>query len=111
MRFLNLFRKRRVEPPVNVTRQYEPVQYLGKGAVGFRIDTIQRLEDIANKAAQLREQQEALAAECCELLGCDPDGQELDTDYATEIVYMGLPIGQAFDSIIQYREMRDKECP
>lgn len=87
-----------------------PVQYCGKGLVRFEMRTIERLEGISNKAAQLREQMEALAAETCELLGCDVEGAEVDTDYATEIVYMGTPIGTALDSIITYRELRDKEC-
>ena len=108
MRFLNnLFRKRRDIRHVN--REFEPVQYLGS-SVKFRMETIHRLEEISNKAAQLREQQEAMAAECCELLGCVPDSQQLDAEFASDIVYMGTPIGQVFDSIIQYREMRDKKC-
>jgi hypothetical protein len=88
----------------------EPVQYIGNGTVKLNLQTIQRLEEIANKAAYHREQQEALAVECCELLGCDATGQEIDTDYACEIVYMGSPIGEALDNIITYREMRGKKC-
>ena len=107
-RLIDFFRRRQVL--VNDRSPCEPVNYCGDGLVRFQMRTISRLEDISNKSAQLREQMEALAAEACELLGCDPDGVEVDTDYATEIVYMGTPVGTAMDSIITYREMREKEC-
>lgn len=96
--------------PKRVERDLEPFEYLNGGIVRFEMKTMHRLEEIQTRAAYLREQQEALAAEACELLNCDPDGDELDTDYATEIVYMGTPVGTALDSIIQYREMRGKKC-
>ena len=100
--FRRLARKRSCE--------LEPMEYLQTGTVRFRMETLQRVEDIRSRAAWHREQMEALAAEACELLNCDPSGQEIDTDYATEIVYMGTPVGTALDSIIQYRDMKEKKC-
>lgn len=101
--FINRLRK----PKKNCV---QPIEFISTNTVRFTMATLQRLEDLHNRGAWMREQQEAAAAECCELLNCDPDGGEVDTDYATEIIYMGTPIGAALDSIIQYREMRDNQC-
>lgn len=106
-----LFSGRQPKPePVERRSDLEPFEFEGRGLVRFQMASMHRLEDIAAKAAFYREQMEALAAEACELLNCDPSGAELDTDYATEIVYMGTPIGEALDSIITYRNMKEKEC-
>lgn len=107
-RLLNSLRSRRVL--IRERLPLKPFEFLGSGLVRFDMSTMHRVEEIANLAAYHREQMEALAAECCELLGCEVNGPELDTDYATEIVYMGTPIEEALDNIITYKKLRDKQC-
>lgn len=84
----------------------EPVEY-AKGSVKFNMETLERLSDIKTRAAYHREQMEALAEECCELLSCDTNKDELDCEFAREIVYAGRDIGGAMDAIIDYRSLRE----
>ena len=48
-----------------------------------------RLQGIHFKASQLRKQQDALAAEVCELCGIDPNADTLERDWCNEVVYDG----------------------
>lgn len=84
----------------------QPIEFVSTNTVRFTMATLQRLEDLHNRGAWMREQQEAAAAECCELLGVDPDGGGYETDIASEIIYMGMPVGTALDHIIKNRERR-----
>lgn len=56
----------------------------------YQPPAMERLYQISGRAAWHREQQEALAAECCRLFYVDPDQVSNDRDLCEDIVYSGI---------------------
>lgn len=54
-----------------------------------QLPPVDRLRQIANRAAWIREQQEAMAAECCLACCVDPNSESIERDWCEEIVYHG----------------------
>lgn len=52
-------------------------------------DKIKRLQRLATTAAHYREQMEGLAAECCQVMGVDPESETVERDWFDEIVFHG----------------------
>lgn len=51
--------------------------------------TIDRLTHLQIRSSLLRNELEAMAAECCKLLGVDPESESIDRDWCDEIVFHG----------------------
>lgn len=56
----------------------------------YRPPSMERLYEIAGRAAWHREQQEALAAECCRLFFVNTDSESNAKELCEEIVYSGM---------------------
>lgn len=51
--------------------------------------TLDRLTHLHARGSLLRNELEAMAAECCTLLGVDPESESIDRDWCDEIVFHG----------------------
>ena len=63
-----------------------------------------RLQTIYVRAANWQTELESYAAECCEILGVDPDGSSLARDFAEEIVLQGIPPMHAIERLRAHAE-------
>lgn len=65
---------------------------------------VARLNHLHAMGVHLREQLEAAEEECCLILGCDPESDCAESEWAKEIVAFGVPVNLAVHRIEKSRE-------
>lgn len=80
----------------------KPVEFSRDGSVAVSTETHRRLIHLETLGFQLRERQEAAAAELCYLLGVDPDEDSIAADWCKDVVYNGVPLGIAIEHVARH---------
>lgn len=89
--------------PAMVRRPLKPMWVDPDGIAHIRPEMIRRLEHLHSLGTYYRERMEAAEFECCELLGCDPEADCNESDWAREIVAFGIEVPIAIGRIEKLR--------
>lgn len=96
--------KRSQPAPVMVRRPIKPMWFDRSGHAHIRPETIARLEHLHSLGFLYREQLEGAAAECCELLGIDPDYDTLEANWCKDIVEHGSEVSTVIGYLLDRRK-------
>lgn len=80
-----------------------PLEFGDGGLEALHMETLARLEHLYSLGVYYREQMEAAEAECCELMGFDPEYDSIESGWAREIVAFGVPVSTTIERIDDLR--------
>lgn len=90
-------------PMPQVRHSPPPLVFGPRGLEVYHQSTVDRLEHLYSVGIALRERAEAAQAECVELMGFDPESEDIEADMCRDIVLCGVPVAQVIENIDQGR--------
>lgn len=99
-----LSHRRSLPVPAMVRRRLQPMWFDIKGHAHIRPETIARLEHLHSLGFLYREQLEGASAECCELLGVDPDYDTFEANMAKDVVEHGTDVATVIEHLVDRRK-------